>query len=372
MGLFDFLKARKKAIAEDLFNSKQYQIEITALAQTFYFENKQDLSVVKKKLLCEGLDEKQSNIIIERMKEATAEMVEDFQTELTSGKILKVDIIPNPEHQKGKVDKEQVDRYIGYAAYQIEQKNFDNALELLDKAIELDDQAVLAYANKGAIYDELQDHEKALYFHEKALEIEPDNILILENRMDTRFAMLSATNEEDFIDSVKACLRVNTMNPNALIYITQYYLKTNNIDNALISIKNLFSEFYQENIAIKLLLNTFGSLSKEKALDQFDKFENELPRKATYQLNYCKGLYLKDLGDFDAAIQTFKKLNALQEFSWNYYQIGIIKNLQNETDESITYLKLTFDLEPALKQDAKQYFELENLWTNPKFVEITK
>ncbi|MGF2413463.1 MAG: tetratricopeptide repeat protein, partial [Ferruginibacter sp.] len=87
---------------------------------------------------------------------------------------------------------------------------------------------------------------------------------------------------------------------------------------------------------------------------------------------YCKGLYLKGMGKYDEAINVYEQLNQLQEFSWNYYQMAIIKNLQNKTNEAIKLLKITFTLEPELKNDAKQFLQLQNLWGNIEFIEITK
>ncbi|MDB5118363.1 MAG: Tetratricopeptide repeat-containing protein [Mucilaginibacter sp.] len=371
MGLFDFLKPKKNGVDKKVFHSKQYQDEITALAQTFYFDNNHDYSIVKTKLADKGLDETESNFVIDNLKKLNTEMVDNFQEELDSGNISEMKIKPNPEHQKGQVSKDQVDKYIGYGAYQMDRGDFENALELFDKAIELDDKAVLAYANKGALYFELKEYDNSLYFYNKAIELDFSNIKFLEAKMDVLFESLTADNEENFIESVKACLNVDPMSPNALIYIIQYYLKNQNIDSALSYLKTLFSKYYTENIAIRLLLDTFSLINKEKALEVFNEFENEIPHKATYQLKYCKGLYLKGRRDFEEAINIFSQLNNLQEFSWNYYQIAIIKNLQAKFDECIEYLQQTFKLEPSLKEDAKQYSELENLWLNPKFIEIT-
>jgi tetratricopeptide (TPR) repeat protein len=81
---------------------------------------------------------------------------------------------------------------------------------------------------------------------------------------------------------------------------------------------------------------------------------------------------LKGLGDFDEAITQFEEINKIHEFSWNYYQIAIMKNRQDKIQECLRYLKTTFELEPGLKNDAKQYPELQNLWLNQEFIELTK
>lgn len=373
MGLFDFLKPKKKGIDKELFSTQQYQMEITALARVFYFENNHNYAVVKNKLGEEGLDEIQCDIVIDNLKRLNAKMVDDFQNELDSGRIKSIKITANPEHQKGKVNDDQVDRYIGYGAFQMERGDLENALELFDKALELDDKAVLAYANKGTLFAKQEDYGKAKYFYDKALELDPKNIKILENKMDLMYETIPETSESDFIDSVQACLEVDPMSPNALIYIIQFYLNNNDIDNALESVKRLFSEYHSESIVIHLLLDTFGKINdKEEVIKLFNEFEREFSEQAKYQLNYCRGLYLKDIGDYDEAISIFEKLNILHKFSWNYYQMGIMKNLQGRKEECLVYLQTAFNMEPALKQDAKQFPELENLRYDPQFLNIIK
>ncbi|NRR93370.1 hypothetical protein HSX10_17485 [Winogradskyella undariae] len=373
MGIFDFLKPKKNGIDINTFNSKQYQTEITALAQTLYFENDHNYKIVKAKLGKQGLDDNQSNVIIENLKKINSKMVNEFQADLDSGKISEIKIQPNPEHKKGNVDKDQVDKYIGFGAYQMERGDLDNALELFNKAIELDDKATLAYANKGTLFAKKGDNIKSVEFYNKALEFEPNHIQILENKMNSMYEIMATVGEEKFIDSVKDVLNADKKSPNALIYIIQYHIKQNDRELALKNLKHLFSDYYSEQIAIQLLLQIFNSITdKEKAFIEFDKLESGLSNDAKYQMNYCKALYLKGIRNFEEAIELFKSLNKQQEFSWNYYQIGIIKNIQNKTDESIEYLKKTFELEKDLKQDAKRYSELQNLWSNPEFIKITE
>ncbi|QXP78792.1 MULTISPECIES: tetratricopeptide repeat protein [Winogradskyella] len=217
------------------------------------------------------------------------------------------------------------------------------------------------------------DNIKSVEFYNKALEFEPNHIQILENKMNSMYEIMATVGEEKFIDSVKDVLNADKKSPNALIYIIQYHIKQNDRELALKNLKHLFSDYYSEQIAIQLLLQIFNSITdKEKAFIEFDKLESGLSNDAKYQMNYCKALYLKGIRNFEEAIELFKSLNKQQEFSWNYYQIGIIKNIQNKTDESIEYLKKTFELEKDLKQDAKRYSELQNLWSNPEFIKITE
>lgn len=361
-------------IDNNLFESNKYQEEIFSKAENLYQKNILNYELVKFKLLKEGMNVSQADLIISKLYKKVSEMVNDFQEKLDSGIISEIKIQPNPEHKKGNVDKDQIDRYIAYGAYQMEHGNLDNALELFDKAIELDENATLAYGNKGKLFSLKNDSEKALLFTNKALEIEPNHPQMLGNKVDIVYDLLNEhkIDEQEFIANIKDVLTKDSENPNALIYIIQYFLKQNQLDNALQNVKKLFTNHYTEQITIQLMLNILGQLPEEEALKQFGIIESEANDEAKYQLKYNKGLYLKGIGKFDDAIKLYNELNKVQEFSWNFYQIAIMKNLQGKTEDSLEFLKTTFNLEPELKEDAKNFPQLQNIWANPEFIEITK
>jgi tetratricopeptide (TPR) repeat protein len=355
------------------FNDEGYQNEILDYAQKLYFQNNHRYETVQQELFKDGLSPKQVKEVICKLEKRNSEMVNEFQQELDSGRIIEIKITPNPEHTKENVDKDQVDKYIGYGAYQMERGDLENALELFDKALELDENATLAYANKGSLYSLKNENEKALFFLNKALDIEPSHKEILDNKVELVFEMFKENkfDESQFINEIKGVLVNDPENPNALIYVIQFYLKNNHINDAVISVKRLFSNYYSENIAIQLMLDTFDKLTENEALEQFASMEIEVTDEAEYQLYYNKGLYLKGKRKYEEAIRVFDKLNKIKVFSWNYYQMAIMKNLEGKTDESLELLKTTFGLEPGLQEDAKNFPELQNLWSHPKFIEIT-
>ncbi|WP_294251566.1 hypothetical protein, partial [uncultured Chryseobacterium sp.] len=361
-------------IDEDLFNNEAHRTKILDHAQQLYFQNNHRYEVVQHELFKEGLSRKQSEEIVTALQEKNTEMVDDFQEKLDSGIISEIKITPNPEHTKGNTDRDQIDRYIGYGAYQMDRGDLDNALELFDKAIELDENATLAYANKGKLYGLKNDTEKALFFTNKALELEPGHPQILENKVDFVFELFQEgkMDEHEFILNIKDILANDPQNPNALIFMIQFYQKENHIEDALKSVRQLFKKYYSEHITIQLMVDTMYMLPEEEALKQFDLIDNESGEEAQYQLRYNKGLYLKGTGKYDEAILLYDQLNTIQPFSWNYYQMAIMKNIQGKTAECLELLKTTFELEPALKEDARSFPELQNLFTDPEFIEITK
>jgi len=371
-----FLKNKKAVYSEGInekeFNSESYQTEILDFAEEIYFNNQHNYKTVYDHLLKKKLNDHQASQTITRLKNQIELRVNDFQEQLDTGVISEIKIVPNSEHVKGKVNADQIDRYIAYGAYQMERGDLENALELFNKALELDENATLAYANKGTLYYKKEEYEKAQEFYNKALSIEPNHVKILESKMDLLYDIMNETNEADFVDTVKLILKNDPKNPNALIYIVQIYLKGNDLDNALKSLTILFEDYFRENIVIRLLLDVFARLPKDRTLTEFENMKLQIHVNAHYQLEYCKGLHLKGIYAYDDAINVFEELNKLHEFSWNYYQIGIIKNLQGKTEECLSFLKNTLRLEPDLKDDMKQYPELQNLWTDPQFMMITK
>lgn len=355
------------------FKDETYLQEILAYTQDVYFHNNHSYDVVRKELAKKGLDNRQVELIIVKHEAIKEEMVKDFREKVDSAIISEIKLTPNPEHTKGSADKDQVDKYIGFGAYQIERGDLDNALELLDKAIEIDENATLAYANKGSLFAKKGEQQQALWNYNKALELEPAHAQILENKMDLLVEMIQdEQSERDFIDTVKALLKQDPDHFNALIYMTQFHLKEPDIPAALLTVKRLFSNYYTEDISIHLMLSVFGRLSEEEVMAQFDVFEKETNPKALYQLRYNKGLYLKGIGKYEAAIHLYEDLNEMQEFAWNYYQMGIMKNLQGKTEECLVLLNTTFRLDPTLKEDAKNFPELQNLWSLPSFIYLTK
>lgn len=362
----------QKGIDDSTFNSDSFQKGILDNSIDLYFKNGHSYEIVEQKLLKDGLNANQKNDILLKLKARIGGMVDDFQEQLDSGSISEIKIKPNVEHVKGNVDSEQVDKYIAYGAFQMDRGDLENALELFDKAIELDENATLAYANKGTLYSKKAENEKALLFYNKALAIEPNHIQILENKMDLLFEIMNEKNEKEFIETAKTILKNEPIHPNALIYVIQNYLKENDIENALKSVKLLFKNYHSENISTQLLLDIFHKLPNDKALEEFINFTDEINENAQYQLQYCKGLYLMGIKDYENSIATFDNLNKKEEFSWNYYQIAIIKNYQNKTDECLDFLRKTFELEPELKEDAKRIPFFQNLSANSKFLELTK
>lgn len=519
------------------FISKQYELEITAMAWTIYHENGQDLEIVKQSLLNKGVNENQLDIVMNRMSNLNEKMASDFEQALSLGNIT-AEFIPNSAHNPGNTDENQIDRYIGYGAFQLQHKNYDNALDLLNKAIELGDRSGLAYANLGSLYHELRNYEhsienydkaiklnakdarlyynKALVFedlgdkmgasesYEKAIKVDDRHVDSLNNlgvlqitagnymealkcfnkvlaiepadkdalinkmscliqlnlnealqfyvsiknvtdlseieaiimrallaeyaeanaisflerlyeaskepkyiklqslilygrdkvasyeainiylslnpadqfavdlKVDLAFEVIETIGEARFIEAIDDCLALDDKNPTALNYKIQILLKQQKLDEALDRVETLFIAYYQQQNVLNLFTQIYNQLDKDVAMLRFEGFAKRLDDNACYQLEYMRGLYLKGKRSYDEAVTVFTSLNEVREFSWNYYQIAIMENLNGNVERCLLNLKKTFELEPELKEDARNYVELKNLASNVSFLSLLK
>lgn len=69
------------------------------------------------------------------------------------------------------------------------------------------------------------------------------------------------------------------------------------------------------------------------------------------------------------AIEHWSSLNRIQEFSWNYYQIGILQNIF-EDNKCLSNIEKAIEMDNEIKEDAKSFSELGNLRTNQDFLKL--
>jgi len=135
MKFFNFFNSNKK-IKATTFNTEQFQKEILEKATNWYFESKQNYELTAKKLTEEGLDKIQVENIIEKLKTQNQKRSTALSEEMNSGKIaVKIKPIEGGLKPEQKT-KEVVDQYIGFGAFQMDNGDLENALELFNKAID--------------------------------------------------------------------------------------------------------------------------------------------------------------------------------------------------------------------------------------------
>lgn len=261
MGLFNFFR-KNGAIKPEKFKSEAFQKEILEKAHKWYLQNERQYDKTADKLKAEGLSSTQIEEILQKLKQRIKEMVQQVKEEMDSGN-LRVEMKPTDKIPDSAEDtKKTVDMHIGFGAFQMDKGEYDNALELFDKAIELDDRATLAYANKGTLYSRKEEYDQALFFYNKALEIQPTNKEILSNKASV-LESLGRSNE--LIATYKLILEQHPNDINALNDLGIRYAQMNDLNTAITYFEKLLIIQPEDQDALHNNLMALCKVDLEKA-----------------------------------------------------------------------------------------------------------
>ncbi|MFD1552544.1 hypothetical protein DNU06_17060 [Putridiphycobacter roseus] len=158
---------------------------------------------------------------------------------------------------------------------------------------------------------------------------------------------------------------------NTIGLILRYYYATEKVD-ALNLYAELKKDFPENEDIIWLFLEVICLVNIDNDLEFVKKYVNGKKQHQYdqhYQIEYQKGLELKRLNYFKEAIEIWSSLNEIEEFSWNYYQIGILQNLMNNKN-CLKNIRKAIEMDGEIKEDAKTYPELDNLRTNQEFLDL--
>jgi len=91
--------------------------------------------------------------------------------------------------------------------------------------------------------------------------------------------------------------------------------------------------------------------------------------------NYGYGRFNKALanelfGHYDEAIKWYKKAIEVEKFEWSYYGIASIYGRYGDVTNSIKYLKLAIDINPKVKDVAKNEVDFDNVRKSEEFKKL--
>ncbi len=128
---------------------------------------------------------------------------------------------------------------------------------------------------------------------------------------------------------------------------------------------------------IGIILKLYYASEKDEALNLYEKINNDYPKNEDITWLFIEVIntiniendqefvkkYLKE------AIGLWTSLNKIKEFSWNYYQIGILQNAMGN-ENCLRNLRKGIEMDDEIKEDAKSYSELDNLRKNQEFLKM--
>ncbi|QXP78776.1 MULTISPECIES: tetratricopeptide repeat protein [Winogradskyella] len=214
-----------------------------------------------------------------------------------------------------------------------------------------------------------RDKEKALESYEQYLKFIPND----SNALECRIALMSELKKKvDVKSEANKILDIDPNNINALHNKVRELFLENSFQEAFEIAERIYSLDKNNMNSISLLIQVGEKFKSEKEIiELLEKLKTE-NQQEKYNIEYQKGLYYKSIGQDEKAISVFNSQNLEYDFAWNYYQIAIIKNNQKKTNECLDYLEKAIQRDLNIKQDARHYQELKNLFDNPEFKKITE
>jgi ADP-heptose:LPS heptosyltransferase len=155
--------------------------------------------------------------------------------------------------------------------------NFNEAINELEKLLEVYPNFAIAYNDLGVIYYYKGDKERALKYYEQAVALNPENNNFQKNLADFYFVELSRTE-----DAIKIYLKVLATNPEdieALLAIGKFCVAVEKIDQAKVFFNRVLAIEPQNSIAIQSL-NTVVNSGLVRTSSRLDR------QASAYQLLY--------------------------------------------------------------------------------------
>ncbi|MCH6235811.1 tetratricopeptide repeat protein [Cognataquiflexum rubidum] len=243
-------------------------------------------------------------------------------------------------------------------------KSPKEALKLLNKAIELDQDNAIAYGVRGSLFMEvLGNINEASKDLRTAIRLNPRNAILAFN-MGQLFA-----NYTDQLDSAvlyyEKAISLSPQSPNnGEIYmnLAVFSLQKGNLDKALIEFEKAEAIIPESDLVLynyAMALSDFGK--EDEALSKISKAIAINPDEAEY-FN-LKGSILLDLASMDDAEIAFKKAISINpRYGTANYNLGYLFGQLNDHTQSIKYydkaVDLNFDLESTLVNRALQKFKI--------------
>ena len=248
-----------------------------------------------------------------------------------------------------------------------EKKDYESALKIFDKAIELIPNDAGIWYNKGVILNNLNKFEDALKAYEKAIELKPNYAFAWNNKGVT---LNELGKYEEAIKALDKAIELDPKNATAWNNKGIPLDNLNKFEDAL--------KAYEKAIELKPNF-AFAWNNKGTALDHFGKYEEaikaydkaiELDQKyAAAWIN--KGESLIKLNKYEEAIKAYDKAIELEpKNATAWFNRACYYSIKKKKDEALTNLKKAIELNSKCKEEAKKDENFKFLWKDERFKKL--
>ncbi|MBZ9634923.1 tetratricopeptide repeat protein [Clostridium sp. FP1] len=127
---------------------------------------------------------------------------------------------------------------------------------------------------------------------------------------------------------------------------------------------NFYKAYAVEGIALAYSGNF------KNGIEQIDRALKLKPDYGYARFN--KALANELYGHYDEAIKCYKSALEVEKFEWSYYGIASIYGRKGDIENTIKYLKLAIDINPNVKNSARNEEDFDNVQDSMEFKELIK
>jgi tetratricopeptide (TPR) repeat protein len=259
--------------------------------------------------------------------------------------------------------------YVKRAAAFYFKDNYEEAIEALDKALEIKPDDAAALYSKGAALLNLNWYDEALKAFDKAINIRPGDA----NSWRGKGAAL--LNLDRYDEALKVFDKAIDIKPDvasswrgkgaALLGLDRYDEALKAFDKAIDIKPDQATAWHAKGMSLR------GLNRYDEALKSFD---NAIAINPNYAVAWRgKGMTLRSLDRYDEALRAFDKTLGIDPgdaIAW--YNSARIFALKEDRDKSLEYLSRAVQLDKTYKKDAKENDDFKTLWTDDDFKKLVE
>ena len=207
-------------------------------------------------------------------------------------------------HQSGKIteaqeiyldlvkEQENDKLYFLLGTSYLQLKQFDRAIEYLNRSIEINPNLPNSYNNRGIVFSELKKFEKAIIDYDKVISLNPK---FLEAHLNKAISLKNIKKFNEAKECFKNCIKIDSSNPKVYLNLGNLLKEMKNLDGAkdayekAINLKNDYAEPYEGRGDI---LQELSKINKDNNQFELSIKDYEKAINLKKNLNYVMGKIL--------------------------------------------------------------------------------
>jgi len=269
-----------------------------------------------------------------------------------------LDYLGREYYSQGKIDKaieyynqalsinpSSAETYMSLATALFAKEQYDNALSLYDKALDIGlprNSRALAYYNKGLIYDEQQNYEKAIIMFEESIKINPN---LLSAKFDLAIVLSKLDKYEEAVSICKEIIDKYPNNELGYAYLGILYSTEGNYKEAVKQLSISIDKNPNNSFSYHMLGNILANDNKyNEASMCYEQAIKLNPNNVRIYNDYSK--LMAQQGKFEEGIEILEKAIKILPNSDTYNLLGMMHEDLQKYNEAYNYYQKAYEINP--------------------------